>query len=218
MDIAIIAMTENPLKVIWTAARTCYSSQTPLELWESEPSREEMLRLVKKIFLSKHLSVVEHASVTFAVSGVSRTLLAQYTRHRIGVSMSVQSQRYVSERSAKNGGLFQHVIPPSIVENPEAQAIYEEQCRKIQDCYDTLLDLGVPKEDARFILPGGADTNFVTTLNFRSLLDIYTKRVLVPGAQWEIKEMVSKMVELVVEAEPWLGEIIEAMTEGETGG
>lgn len=212
MDVRIIAMTQEPLKVIWTAARTCYSSSTPAELYASQASEEDMLRLVKRIFQSKHLSVVEHASVTFSVSGVSRTLLAQYTRHRIGISISVQSQRYVTEQSVKNGGLFGYVTPSSIAGHPEAQRIYHEQARAAQECYDALLDLGIPKEDARFVLPGGADTNFVTTLNFRSLLDLYSKRVLVPGAQSEIKGLVGKMIELVVQAEPWMGEIISEMS------
>ncbi|NLY55821.1 MAG: FAD-dependent thymidylate synthase [Firmicutes bacterium] len=215
MDVQILTMTENPLKVIWTAARTCYSASTPSQLWTSEPTPEEMFRLVKRIFLAKHLSVAEHACVTFAVSGVSRTLLAQYTRHRIGVSISVQSQRYVSEGSAKNNGLFGHVVPPTIAANPEAKLLYLDHLQQVQKAYDALLALGIPKEDARFVLPGGADTNFVTTVNFRSLLDLYTKRVLVPGAQAEIKELVARMVELVTEREPWLKEIIDSMAAGE---
>ncbi len=212
MNVQIITMTDNPLKVIWTAARTCYSALTPTELWASDVSPEEMLRLVKSIFRSKHLSVVEHASVTFAVSGVSRTLLAQYTRHRIGVSISVQSQRYVSEQSAKNNGQFGYVTPTKISENPAALQLYQEQLAVIQETYDSLLELGIPKEDARFVLPGGADTNFVTTLNFRSLLDLYTKRVVVSGAQSEIKELVESMVQAVVAAEPWMQDIVAELS------
>ncbi len=215
MDVQILTMTENPLKVIWTAARTCYSASTPSELWAGEPAPEEMFRLVKRIFLSKHLSVAEHASVTFAVSGVSRTLLAQYTRHRIGVSISVQSQRYVSEGSAKNNGQFGYVVPQTIEASPEAKELYLSHLQQAQGAYDSLLSLGVPKEDARFVLPGGADTNFVTTVNFRSLLDLYSKRVIVPGAQSEIKELIATMVELVAEREPWLREILDSMAEGE---
>ncbi len=206
MDVRIIATTADPLRVIWIAARTCYSTLSPRELWESAPAEEEMLKLVRKIFHSHHHSVIEHCTVTYAVSGVSRTLLAQYTRHRVGISFSVQSQRYVSERSDRNDGLFGAVVPPSVQANPEALRVYNDTLQTIQEAYDVLNDLGVPKEDARFVLPGGAETNMVTTLNYRSLLDIYHKRVFTPGAQWEIKAMVRRMAELLIEREPWLAE------------
>ena len=199
-------MTQEPLRLIWCAARTCYSPLTPQELWDNHPSQEEMLALVRHIFNSRHHSVVEHCSVTYAVSGVSRALLAQYTRHRVGISFSVQSQRYVSERSDKNGGRFGAVVPPSIAQDPEAAAVYQEVLDQLQQNYDRLARRGIPKEDVRFVLPNGAETNFVTTLNYRSLLDLYQKRVVAPGAQWEIREMVQRMADLLVDREPWLAE------------
>ena len=73
-----------------------------------------------------------------------------------------------------------------------------------QKAYDDLVALGVPMEDARFVLPGAASTNFVTTVNLRSMIDLYEKRVLVKGAQWEVRELIQRMAELLVEAEPWL--------------
>jgi len=208
--VRLLTMTPEPLRVIWTAARTCYSAKEPLELWQSAPPPEEMLPLVRKIFHSRHHSVVEHCSVTYAIAGVSRTLLAQFTRHRVGISFSVQSQRYVSERSDRNAGRFDAVVPPTIAARPEAARVYEDLLAAAQAAYDQLTDLGVPKEDARFVLPGGAATNLVTTLNFRSLLDLYQKRVVTPGAQWEIKAMVRRMVELLIEREPWLAEFFPA--------
>ena len=205
MEIKLISKTPNYLKTCWTAARTCYSADSPIELLTEEKTEEEMLRLLTRIMTSKHLSVVEHCSMTFAVKDVSRTLLAQYSRHRIGVSLSVQSQRYVSEQSAKQtDGLFGHVVPQTVAENAEAYARYMACMQEIQTTYDELLALGVAKQDARFVLPGGACTNFVTTLNLRSFMDVYEKRVITLGAQWEIKEMMLRMRDLIVAEEPWL--------------
>ena len=205
MEIKLISKTPNYLKTCWTAARTCYSADSPIELLAEEKTEAEMLRLLDRIMTSKHLSVVEHCAMTFAVKDVSRTLLAQYSRHRIGVSLSVQSQRYVSEQSAKQAdGLFGHVVPQTVADNKEAYARYMACMREIQQAYDDLLSLGAAKQDARFVLPGGACTNFVTTLNLRSFMDVYEKRVLTPGAQWEIKEMMLCMRDLIVAAEPWL--------------
>lgn len=215
MQVEILACTPNFLKVIWCAARTCYSQKSPLELWDEAPGEEEMLRLVRRIFASGHHSVIEHCSITYGVSGVSRTLLAQYSRHRIGVSLSVQSQRYVPPVSSRGPGeLSGGVIPPSIAGNDSARREFENLMRTCLETYDRLKELNVPKEDARFVLPGAAATNFVTTVNLRSLLHLYETRVRTPGAQWEIRELIETMVRLVSEREPWL---VELFPEADTG-
>lgn len=209
MQIKLFSKTPNYLKVCYVAARTCYSADSPFELLEEEKTEEEMLRLLDHIMNNKHLSVLEHCHMTFAVKDVSRALLAQYTRHRIGISMSVQSQRYVSEHSSKSTkGLFDHVIPETIGQNKEALHIYNGAMNNIQQAYDTLIDLGVAKQDARFVLPNGACTNYITSFNLRSFMDMYNKRVLVPGAQWEIKNLMIALRDALVEQEPWLGKYL----------
>lgn len=214
MRVELLQHTPDFLHTIWTAARTCYSSQPPSELWQNPPARDSMLFLVKRIINSGHHSVVEHCSMTYAVEEVSRTLLAQYSRHRIGISLSVQSQRYVAETSERNNGLFTHIVPPSIMASEEAHNIYLEEVNRQQRVYDQLVALGIKKEDARFILPGAKTTNFVTTVNLRSLIDLYHKRVIVSGAQWEIKEMVTKMCLLIMAKEPWLEEYFNEVKRG----
>lgn len=88
------------------AIRTCYSSNKPSEILEKEGEKyfgrtasdgqggTEADRLFRQIVASKHLSTLEHLSFTFAIEGISRACLAQLTRHRVGFSYSVQSQRY----------------------------------------------------------------------------------------------------------------------------
>ncbi len=211
MEIKLINKTPDFLRTIWTAGRTCHSALVPQEIFGLGESEGKMLKLVSFLVKSRHLSTLEHCSVTYAVSGVSRTLLAQYSRHRIGVSLSVQSQRYVSEGTGKNEGrLFDFVTPPTIAADERKLAVYRDAMSKAQAAYDALIAEGVPMEDARFALPGGICTNFVTTLNLRSLLDVYEKRVLVPGAQWEVREMVARMGALLAEREPWLAPYFSA--------
>ncbi|MDL2281021.1 FAD-dependent thymidylate synthase [Selenomonadales bacterium OttesenSCG-928-I06] len=210
LEVRLLSISPEYLKNIWTAARTCYSAQSPIEISDTETTEQEQLRLARHIINSGHHSVLEHCHMTFAVKNVSRTLLAQYSRHRIGISLSVQSQRYVTEQSGKNPeGIFDFVLPPSIEKSPEAKKMFLEAMESAQSYYDKLLALEMPKEDARFVLPGGAGTNFVTSLNLRSFLDIYKKRVLTKGAQWEIKELLDKMADILLEKEPWLKEFID---------
>lgn len=211
MRVRILSATTNMLKLIWCAARTCYSPHTPSELWDqdSSPGDADMLRLARHVLSAGHLSVAEHCSVTYAVEGVSRVLLAQYSRHRIGVSLSVQSQRHVRALSTGDDeSMVDSVIPPSLSAKPGALDEYNKFLRDSRRTYDNLVSLGVPKEDARFVLPGGSRTNFVTTLNVRSLMDVYRKRVLTPGAQWEIRQLLITMADLLVEREGWLREFL----------
>lgn len=214
MEVHLLTCTPDFLRVIWCAARTCYSAAPPQLLWAQEVPREEMLRLANHVIRAGHLSVTEHCTMTFAVAGVSRALLAQYTRHRIGVSISVQSQRHVRASGSQEDLLFPHVVPPDIEAKAEAREIFYEQLAAARDAYERLLALGIKKEDARFVLPGGAATNFVTTLNLRSLMDVYQKRVLAPGAQWEIKALLNRFAALIVEREPWLAPYFPTVAQG----
>ncbi|MGB9885856.1 MAG: FAD-dependent thymidylate synthase [Moorellales bacterium] len=215
MQVNLLAHTPEPIRVLWVAARTCYSPLTPQELWDGYPiaSMRDMdgpgkvIKLLRSLWERGHYSVFEHVSLTYAVSGVSRVLLAQYSRHRIGVSLSVQSQRHVKV----------DVIPETLVlipdsvwnrDDPEAEEVFARAVEACYSAYHRLVELGVPLEDARFVLPQGIETNFVTTVNLRSLMDVYCKRVLEPGAQWEIRDLVRRMVELAVETIPELREII----------
>ncbi len=205
MEIKLLNKTPNFLRTIWTAGRTCHSTLGPQDIFELDVPESKMLKLVDFLVTSRHLSTLEHCSMTFGVKGVSRTLLAQYSRHRIGVSLSVQSQRYVSEATEKNNNkIFDYVTPPTIAADSERLAAYTVAMENAQKSYDDLVAAGVPMEDARFVLPGGVCTNFATTLNLRSLLDVYEKRVLVKGAQWEVRAMIDRMADIIIAEEPWL--------------
>ena len=119
MKVKLIQMTENPIDVMWVAARTCYSEKSPIEIWEDryeaasdecehtcewiEQCTEKHWKLVKQVLNSGHASIAEHVYFTFCIGSVSRALLAQITRHRAGIVFSVQSQRYVEikEKASK---------------------------------------------------------------------------------------------------------------------
>lgn len=145
---------------------------------------------------SDHESVIEHASFTFRVEGVSRALLAQITRHRLA-SFSVQSQRYV-DMSA-----MPYVVPPSIYEDRELLEAYTDLMDRIKGFYAAAVDAGVPAEDARFALPNACCTQFVMTMNARELRHFFSLRCC-NRAQWEIRELADRMLRLCKEAAPGL--------------
>lgn len=193
MKVELLNDLSRAVNIIHTACRTCYSSKSPLELIKQEPN----LELILKIARSGHLSTFEHIICNFAIEGVSRSLLAQLTRHRI-CSFSVQSQRY-----CKMDNNF--VIPEALGgENKKITGIILQE---IMCCYNALLENGVKKEDARAILPNATCTNLVMTCNLRELIHICNLR-LCKRAQTEIRELTDLMRKEVVRQLPFMKEFL----------
>jgi thymidylate synthase (FAD) len=219
MKVALITHTPIPEKVVASAAKLCYSSATIDTLMEGLTD-EKSAAFVDMLAEIGHESPIEHATFTFGVEGVSRSLLAQLTRHRMA-SYSVQSQRYVREK------MFDYVLPPEIEAIPEAAAEYRQAMEEDQAHYDRLtailkdkhlkdmLDSGMDEkeanraaekkaiEDARFVLPNACATKLIMTMNARSLMNFFHHRCC-NRAQWEIRELAEEMYKLCVEAAPHL--------------
>ena len=155
-------------------------------------------KLIAELFRSGHTSTFEHVSFTFGIDGLSRVASHQLVRHRLA-SFSQQSQRYVKMTPDPDAV----VIPPSVKDNPEALGLYEESVRVSQETYGRLVEMGIPKEDARFILPHGHSTRLVLTMNARELHHFFGLR-LCRRAQWEIRELARKMLVLCREEAPVL--------------
>ena len=129
----LLAHTPNPEYTVASAAKLCYSSSTISGLMDNL-SDEKAARFVEMLGEIGHESPIEHASFTFGIEGVSRSLLAQITRHRMA-SFSVKSQRYVRE------GSFEYVTPPEIAANEEAKVLYDEIMAQDQEKYDRIAEI-----------------------------------------------------------------------------
>ncbi|MBO5218573.1 MAG: FAD-dependent thymidylate synthase [Clostridia bacterium] len=211
MKVELLTYTPDAEKLIAAAAKLCYSKSDVATLMDNlTPEKtENFLRMLEDL---GHESPVEHASFTFAIEGVSRTLLAQITRHRIA-SFSVQSQRYVSKTD------FPYIIPPEIEAVPEAKAEFlaamEEDAahyesirqkliaRYLEDGMDARAAEKKANEDARFVLPNACDTRIIMTMNVRSLHNFFRLRCC-NRAQWEIRAVAIEMLRLCREACPLL--------------
>ena len=201
--------------VALSAIRTCYSPGKPSEIVAKEGEKyfgnkatdgaggTEADRLFRMIVRSGHTSTLEHLSFTFAIEGVSRALLAQLTRHRVGFSYSVQSQRYVKFGSDDRSGGFDYIVPEQVAINKMALPLFEAYMKAIQKMYDELRKTGVPAEDARSVLPQASACNLVMTANLRAILEFYAKRQKGRGAQFEISQLAEELKNAVINAEPW---------------
>lgn len=217
MNVQLIAHTPAPEHLVASSARLCYSA-SDIEHIREGLTEEKTAAFIDMLAEIGHESPIEHVSFTFAVEGVSRSLLAQITRHRMA-SFSVQSQRYVREHG------FEYVVPPEIDKIPAAreqfirameedQRTYEALTAALMDGYvEELLAQGMPEkqarsqaekhaiEDARYVLPNACTTRIVMTANARSLRNFFRLRCC-NRAQWEIRAVADEMLRLVLPLAP----------------
>nr|MDD6335981.1 FAD-dependent thymidylate synthase [bacterium] len=203
-QVRLITYTPDPENTIAMAARICYAREDLASLQHRVSTRDQAAFL-QRLVDEGHLSTIEHVTFTFGVEGVSRSLLAQLTRHRLA-SFSVQSQRYVRTGA---DGQFDYIIPPAIQSlGPEAVARFDEQMRTMQGWYDEWNQaLGArgesSNEDARFVLPKAASTRLMMTMNARELMHFFRLRCC-NRAQWEIRAMAWEMLRQVRQVAPTL--------------
>lgn len=200
----------NPEKMVAAAAKLCYSQVGVDDLLE-RTTDENAANFVSMLSEIGHESPIEHASFMFGIEGVSRSFLAQMTRHRLA-SYSVQSQRYVN---LENG--FESITPPEIAIDPETQMMYDGIMENTHQQYIVLtkmlkaryMEAGMESkpaekkalEDARMVLPNACETKMVVTMNARSLMNFFQHRMC-NRAQWEIRNVANQMLDLVLEVAP----------------
>ena len=177
MKVTLVQATAEPIKTIAKIASICYGSDP-----------KNPLGLVKHLYKNGHHSVFEHIYFTFKIEGISRACSHQLVRHR-HCSFTQRSQRYCSEDGFS-------VVEPKSVNDIDEQGGYAHLMQYIEDNYEELQALGVPNEDARYILPNACETSLYLSCNLRELIHIANER-LCTKAQWEIRELVSQMCSLV---------------------
>lgn len=220
MNVELLQYNPDCEKIIAAAAKLCYSSSAIdgiLDGLDEEKTQNFLARLVSM----GHESPIEHVTFTFGIEGVSRSLLAQITRHRIA-SFSVKSQRYVKE------GKFEFITPPEIEKVPEAKAEFLKAMEDDVASYNKLADILFAKhyaamissggmdekkaknaaekkaiEDARYVLPNACETKMILTMNARSLMNFFHHRCC-ERAQWEIRALACEMLSLVKNVAPTL--------------
>ena len=185
MIVKLLEHTPNPDRVVARAAKQCYDSGFIGDNYEY-PTDAKDTKLIEKVLSMGHTSILEHASFTFAIGGVSRSLSHQLVRFRTGISFSQQSQRYCFL-----GANFDRVTPPTIA---ASKLLYEYNLlmNQIGELYAEMVKEGIPAEDARFVLPNAACTNLVVSVNARELHHMFALRCCV-HAQWEIRELANLM-------------------------
>jgi thymidylate synthase (FAD) len=196
LKVKLLEMSGRPLTLLYVAYRQCYASGWAGDMREDDAIDDRKAAFIRKMMQSGHDSPLEHVKCTFAVEGVSRALTHQLVRYRLA-SYSQQSQRYVDMRH------FDYIMPPYIASDETMRAEFERCMDVIERTYQGLMakfrEKGVvgegAHEDARFVLPQATETKIVVTMNCRELLHFFSQRCC-QRAQWEIRALANKMLEI----------------------
>ena len=180
--VTLLSITPNAEELIELAGRTCY---------QSEVAKDSAGPFIRRLIKNNHLSILEHATASFRLTNISRALTHQLVRHRL-CSFAQQSQRFVSMNEPS------FVEPESCRNNPQAHQAFIEAMKESWASYQTLRLLGVPKEDARFVLPNACCSEIVITTNFREWRTIFSLRCD-KAAQWEIRQVCLAMLRILKE-------------------
>ena len=146
-----------------------------------------MAEFIERRLQTGHASPLEQIWFEFGISGVSRAFSHQFVRHRVGISFEQQSQRYVKFKDSR----FPFTVPESVRKAGMADKM-ESAFSELGKLYQEMLEAGIPAEDARFLLPNAASTNFKIVVNFQELLHIGDLR-LCTRAQWEFRKVAAIM-------------------------
>ncbi len=219
MRVTLITHTPDPEKLVAASAKLCYT-KSEVETLMNGLTEQKIDAFLKRLADMGHESPLEHVTFTFALEGVSRSLLAQLTRHRIA-SYSVQSQRYVDMQGAE------FIVPPSVKAHPEVETIYNNIIGFLRQQHSMLYrvlkytaktDLiakgwtsekaekaaeKIALEDSRYVLPNACSTQLIVTMNVRSLHNFFRLRCC-NRAQWEIRAVADEMLKQCKQVAPRL--------------
>jgi len=193
MEVTTVAKTQKPEELILRAARQDYSSEyvydhvvpTLLDNCAKDVSTVED-------FIHKRLSrgewgILEHPTISFGVEGVSREVLAHFTRHR-HLTFDVQSMRYVDMSDVDrdtyttpevftNDNYANRHGTVEVQNRSHAAQLYENEVESSFETYQKLVESGVPKEDARKVLPIAATVNLTVSGNARAWCHVLNMRM-----------------------------------------
>lgn len=161
MKIEILQNTVDPALLITRACNITQKQNT-----SNDKSYIDTCKLIKYLFTANHTSPFEHAVITVLISNVSRSFLAQITRHRMG-SFTSASQHYTIYSG------FPNILHPEML---TMESVYNT-IKAADQLYQILVDEGVPKEEARQVLPNAKAVNIMWTVNARSLVNFFNQRL-----------------------------------------
>lgn len=187
-EVTCVSDLTDGLEAMTFAAKLCYGRE------RDEMSYDKRVDLMLKILKSKHFSILEHASARFYITNVSRNFTHQLVRHR-HMSFAQQSFHYSVAKD------MEAPIYPGM--SAMQKDIVTKQFIDAFGVYERLMLNGVPKEEARHVLPSGAMTKIGVTANLREWMQFVNVRACAVNC-YEIREVAFKVRNILVDAYPFM--------------
>ena len=190
----IVGLTDTGEKIPAASGRISTQPGTALEILELSKDAQKNANLISKVTRSGHTSTVEHTVFNLAFQNVS-VLVEQFVIEFRLASFTVKSRRYVD--FAKLGYYVPHFESKTIHDK------YIDHMDYLYKEYEAFIDAGIPKEDARFLLPYSLYSNFYCTLNARELINMLYAMIYGRGSQFtELKTIGESLLEQAKELTP----------------
>jgi thymidylate synthase (FAD) len=190
--IKLIGMTTPTEEMVSLGVTTeTLPAYTARQSHESAGTYEDDLNLNKKLITWGHHTCLEAVQFVYYVTGVSKSLAGQWTRHRIGIGWTFRSTRYV--KANKNTFIYpalEYIDSEDVVRS--AYGIFEREHRRAIEVYDELKELGIRNQELRRLMPVGWSTAAYVYVNARSLRHFFELR-LDKSAEWEIRRLAYTM-------------------------
>ena len=184
MKLTCLRTTESPFGLLKQAAKLTMTTSALIE--DRDYTEEEQIKFLKFIIQAEHTSILEHVAWTIYAENISRSLLAQLTRHRIA-SFTSASQHY-SDYSD---------MPFVVSEEATKLILIHGSLHAANFDYTTMLENNMlPREEARQVLPNASAVNLMMTINARSLLNFIKQRICRRNVE-EMRIFADRLVELI---------------------
>ena len=196
--IKVLSATPNPIQFMGKVAGVCYNS----DIENGEKNYKRGLKNIK----DNHGRVMEYVDIVVEVDGYSARTIRQIYTHVAGTSRLSASTRYIDY----SGDNFIYYTPKPILENKDALHIYDKCMDNILENYNTLLNMGIDKEDVANILPLGLNQKMVLKINFRALLHLAEMR-LCERAYEEVRDFVKELINVTSDIDEEWAELMKFM-------
>ena len=184
MKLTCLRATENPFGLLKQAAKLTMTTSALVE--DRDYTEEEQIKFLKFIIQAEHTSILEHVAWTVYAENISRSLLAQLTRHRIA-SFTSASQHY-SDYSDMPFVVSEEAMKLILIHGSLHAANFD---------YTTMLENNMlPREEARQVLPNASAVNLMMTINARSLLNLVKQRICRRNVE-EMRIFADRLVKLI---------------------
>ncbi len=198
MKVELLSYTPDALNLLLRTKGTRLAHDDDPATW-SDAEKAEHLGYMRDTIKSSWEFVDYH----FLIEGVTRAFTHQLVRTRTG-SYAQEAMRVIDASG------FETLIPPSVEyapNHPSARIEWDACMEEIDDTYKTLVEMGIPRQDARGVLPTNVLTSIVAKFNLRTMNNMAELRMCT-RTQGEYQDVFREMRRLVIEVHPWAEEFI----------